>query len=453
MTASHSENIATDCVLAQVRLKCAPPVADGWLPPGAARPPARGREESILELRESGDGIQLALIGNESGLLWQETLATRAEAEATAQRLFHVKPEDWQAPCDDVTGATTPAAQRSFTVDVTRMTRAGNLAFGVALMLFSVIMIAGIFASMALAEAWAESDGGQTTLTVAGALISMVLAMLIGFGLPFWFQIRFFGQDEFSATARMDVGPDGIDLPPLGHLPWAGLNAIDQVNTENGEAEAVILLSDAWGKLMFRASGSNSNVELAGKLLDAMLTFWRPDEVQAEHGASLKLFRLLPINRWWHETLYVLGGVVSVGLFFTLMATGERDFLVMLASASVIALISWALIALMPGHFWSLTSANRVRAYFLQGDQLIDERRGIRIDLSRASLELVHWRRPALELDYLCITSPDQPTLQLAAFDSSWDEFIAAVRPVAGNWQESLPENPTLPEGMRDMRG
>lgn len=454
MQASHSEIATPDCVLAQVRLKCAPPAAEGWLPPGAARPPARGREESVLELRETRDGIRLSLLGNESGLLWHETLATRAAAEATAQRLFRVKPEDWQAPGDTAPDNGAPASQeqQSFTVDVTRLTSAGNLAFGAGLLLFSVIMIGGIFASMALSEAWAESDGWQTTLTVTGIVISMVLALLLGFGLPFWFQTRFFGQDEFSATARLVVGPAGIELPPLGHLSWAGLNAIDQVNTENGEAEAVILLSDAWGKLMFRASGRNSNVELAGKLLDAVLTFWRPDEVQAEHGAPLKLFRLLPIRRWWHEILHALSGVVGIGLFFTLMATGERNFLIMLASATFIAVISWALIALMPVQFWSQTAANRARAFFLQGNLLI-EQQGNSIDLSRASVELVHWRRPLFALDYLYISLPDQPALRLAAFDTTWDEFIAAVKSVAGDWRESLPENPALPEGMRDIRG
>jgi len=435
-------------LLAEIKLDCAAPATIGWLPPGAARPPERRKEESLLDLRELDRQIQLSLWHVDGGLLWRETTVTRDEAEAMAERLFGIKPEQWQAP------STPPvsAAQRSFQVNVTRLTSEGNHAFVIGILLFSIVMMGGMFGSMALGERLALSEGWQTSLMVVATLFSMILALLVGFGLPFWLQTRFFGKDEFNAITRLGLGPDGIHLPPLGHLSWAALNAIDQVNTEDGEAEAVILLSDAWGKLMFRATGSNSNVTLAGKLLDTLLTFWRPDEVPAGNDDPLKIFRLLPIRRWWHEILYFMGGIVGIGVFFAMMTAGNRSFLVTIAASLLNAVLTWALVALMPGHFWSLTSANRARVFSLQGEQLIDRNGNTRIDLSRAKIELVHWRRPLLELDYLCIRSPDHPTLRLAAFDNAWDEFIAAVRAVAGHWKESPLKHSTLPEDMRDLR-
>ena len=447
---TDQRNATPGSLLAQITLTCAPPVLAGWLPPGAARPPERRKEKSILDLRQLGAQVQLSLWQTDGVLLWRETLASRAEAEAMAEQLFGITRDMWQIP--DTSGnapiETLPInAAHTFQVNVTRLSRSGNVAFAIGIVLFSIIMMGGMYGSMMLGEYLELGDGGQTGIVIGGALISMLLALIVGFGLPFWLQITFFGEDDLDTTAHLTLTSDGIHLPPLGHLAWVALNAIDQVNTESGEPEAVMLLSDTWGKLMLRASGSNSNVVLAGELLEALLAFWRPEDERPS------IFRLLPIRRWWHEVIHVFGVVAGFASFFALMAAGERGFGVTLLVSAFLGFLVWALVALMPLHFWRLTSANRARAFLLQDNWLIDHKGHTRVDLSRSVVTLVHWRRPAFEMDYLHIKPADHASLRLAAFDTAWNDFVANVRANAGHWREEGNEQSSLPEGITQIRG
>lgn len=437
---------APGVVLGEILLTATLPQAAGWLPPGASKPAGR-KESGRLELRQIDDRCQLAFWQEDGSLLWQDSADDRAAAEALAQRMFGVKPERWYAAPPD----PAQAASRAFTVTVMRMTDNGAWAMWAAMLLFSVIMMGGMFGSMALGEYLELGEGWQTTLYAVGALLSMLLALVVGFGLPFWIQIRFFGQDELDATSPLTIGPDGITLDVLGHLPWAALNAIDQVNTESGEPEAVILLSDAWGKLMLRATGSNSNIALAEKLLDALLTYWRPGSAPSATAPAPTIFHLLPIRRWWHEALNVLGILAGIAVFFAIMVHSNRGFFATLLGAPFIGFLTWAMVTLMPQNFWGLTAANRARAFLFLDNLLTDNSGRIRIDLAQATVEYVHWRRPALAMDYLLIRAPGMPTLRLAAFDTGWTDFVAAVRERAGQWREA--GSPETHESLREFRG
>lgn len=449
---TDQRNATPGSLLAQITLTCAPPVFAGWLPPGAARPSERRKEKNILDLRQLGAQFQLSLWQTDGALLWRETLASRAEAEAMAEQLFGIAQDMWQIP--ETSGnapiETLPInATHTFQVHLTHLTRSGNVAFVIAIALFLILMAGGMFGSMALGEHLELGEDELSSLVIVGTLISLPLALIVGFGLPFWLQITFFGGD-LDTTTSLTLTPDGIHLPPLGHLAWSALNAIDQVNTENGEPEAVMLLSDTWGKLMLRATGSNSNVVLAGQLLEALIALWRPE---SHEGKRPNIFRLLPIRRWWHELLHALGVVAGLASFFALMAAGERGLGVMLFVSAFLGFLVWALVALMPLHFWRLTSANRARAFLLQDNWLIDQNGHTRIDLSRSVVILVHWKRPAFEMDYLYIQTPEHAILRLAAFDTAWNDFVANVRANAGHWREEGNEQSRLPEGITQIRG
>jgi hypothetical protein len=437
---------APGIVLGEIPLTATLPQATGWLPPDACRP-AQRRESGILDLRRIDDCCQLSFWNQDGSLLWQESADDRASAEALAQRVFGVKPERWHAAPPD----PAPTAGRSFTVTVTRLSKSGDRAFWLGMLLFSVIMMGGMFGSMALGEYLELGEGWQTTLAVIGTLVSMLLALVAGFGLPFWVQNRFFGEDELHTTSPLRIGPDGIALDALGHLPWPALNAIDQVNTEDGEPEAVILLSDAWGKLMLRATGSNSNIALAEKLLDALLTYWRPGGDAATTGPAPTIFHLLPIRRWWHEALHVLGMLLGAAIFFFMMTNSNRGMLGTLLGSALVGFITWSLVAVMPQHFWGLTAANRARAFLFEGHLLTDSSGQLRVDLSQTKVEYVYWRRAALAMDYLLIRAPGTPTLRLAAFDTGWTDFVAAVRERAGQWHDA--GSPETHEALREFRG
>ena len=271
---------APGIVLGEIPLTATLPRATGWLPTGASRPLVRRQESGILDLRRIDERCQLSFWNQDGDLLWQESTDDCDAAKALAQQVFGVNPEQWRPAntAPDNSGTAAPprhdqTASRAFSVTVTRLSNGGDWAMWAGILLFPVIMLGGMFGSTALGESLQLGEGWQTTLGVIGTLVSMLLALIAGFGLPFWIQTRYFGQDELHATSPLSIGPDGITLDVLGHLPWTALNAIDQVNTEDGEPEAVILLSDAWGKLMLRATGSNSNIALAEKLLDALLTY------------------------------------------------------------------------------------------------------------------------------------------------------------------------------------
>jgi hypothetical protein len=427
---------AAGIILGEIPLSATLPQATGWLPPGSSKPAGR-RESGRLELRQIDDRCQLAFWQEDGSLLWQDSADDRAAAEALAQRMFGVKPERWHAAPQ----YPAQAASRSFTVTVTRLSKSGDRA----------MWLGGMFGSMTLGKYLQLDEGWQTSLSVVGTMISMIVALLVGFGLPFWVQSRFFGQDELHTTSPLSIGPDGIALDALGHPPWPALNAIDQVNTESGEPEAVILLSDAWGKLMLRATGSYSNVTLAEKLLDALLTYWRPGGDPATANPAPTIFHLLPIRRWWHETLHVLGILLGAAIFFFMMANSNRGMLGTLLGSTLVGFITWALVAVMPQHFWGLTAANRARAFLFRDNFLTDNSGQLRIDLAQATVEYVHWRRPALAMDYLLIRAPGTPTLRLAAFDSGWTEFVAAVRERAGQWHDA--GSPETHEALREFRG
>lgn len=436
---------APGLILGEIPLTANLPQATDWLPPGASKPASR-RECGILELRRIDDRCQLSFWQPDGRLLWQDEAADRAAAEALAQHLFGVKPERWHAAPPD-----PASASRSFTVTVTRLSKSGDRAMWLGILLFSILMLAGMFGSMALGESLDLSEGWQDSLGVIGALVSMIVALFVGFGLPFWVQNRFFGEDELHTTSPLRIGPEGIVLDALGHLPWPALNAIDQVNTEDGEPEAVILLSDAWGKLMLRATGSNSNIALVKKLLDALLTYWRPGGDTAKAGPAPTIFRLLPIRRWWHESLHILGILLGAATFILILAHANRGIFVTLLVAPFLGLMIWAFVAVMPQHFWGLTSANRARAFLFRDDFLTDNSGQLRIDLAQATVEYVQWRHLALEMDYLLIRASGVPTLRLAAFDSAWPEFVAAVRQRAGQWHDAPPSD--THETVREFRG
>lgn len=453
---TDSRQHAPGIILGEIALTATLPQATGWLPPGASRPPAGRKESGILDLRRIDEQCQLSFWHQDGGLLWQDNADDRNASEALARRVFGIDPKQWrpaQIP-SDYSGAAAPLCRgqplgRSFTV--TRLTDSGAWAMWIGILLFSILVLGGMFGSMRLGEYLQVSEGWQTTLSVVGILVSMIVALIASFGLPFWIQNRFFGQDELHATSPLAIAADGITLDVLGHLPWAALNAIDQVNTESGEPEAVILLSDAWGKLMFRAAGSHSNIALAEKLLDALLTYWRPGDDPSATNQAPTIFRLLPIRRWWHETLNVLGVAAGVAVFFAIMAHSGRGFFGTLLAAFFLAFLTWAMVALMPQHFWSLTSANRVRTFLFLDKLLSDNSGRIRFDLSQATVEYIYWRCPALAMDYLLIRAPGMPALRLAAFDAGWSEFVAAVRERAEQWKDDGPQETY--EAFREFRG
>lgn len=430
----------------EVAVKAWPPTADGWLPPGAALPPKPREEAGILDLREHAGHILLSFRRHDNSLLWQEALTCREDAEALALRAFGVSPDRWRlAPAMPVGEESREIPEPddplpcSLTVAVARLTESGNWAFWVGAVFFGVLMMAGMFGSMAFARYLELSGGMEATVVTLGSLLSMLLA-LVGLLIPTWVQIRFFGKNEFSATTRMTIGPEGIVIDALGRLPWAAVNAIDQVNTETGEAEAVLLMSDAWGKLMFRAPGAGSNVKLAGKLLEALLTYWLPDKYATGQTAGapeeVAVFHLLPIRRWWHDALHYFGILTGMAMFFAIMSNGNREPFANFLGAIILGGLTWAIVALMPQHFWTLTAANRARAFLLQGHWLADNSKRLRIDLSQARVTWVFVNRPAQELEYLHIHAPGLCPLRLSAFDNRWNDFVVAVRAHAGDWRE-----------------
>lgn len=432
---------APGVVVGEILLTATLPKATGWLPPGASMPAGR-RESGTLDLRQIDDRCLLSFWHIDGSPLWQESADDRDAAEALAQRFFGVAPERWQARAP----AQEQPIGRTFTVTVTRLTNSGAWATWIGIILCAILMMAGAFGSIALGDYLKLGENWKAALILSGILVSMALALVVGFGLPFWILNHFFSAAELHTTSQLHVNADGISLDALGHLPWPALNAIDQVNTESGEPEAVILLSDTWGKLILRASGSNSNIALAGKLLEALLSHWQ----QARDPAST-IFHLLPIRRWWHEALHLLGLVLGIATFILILPHSKQNLFATLLSAPFLGFMVWALVAIMPQHFWSLTAANRVRAFLLVDQLLTDSSNHIRIDLSRATVEYVYWRLPALEMDYLLIRATGTPPLRLAAFDAGWSNFVAAVSERAGQWHDTGPQESR--EILRDFRG
>lgn len=430
-------------ILAETRLEYTVPAGQGWLPEDAARPSSGAKQTGVLDLRQMEHEFQLSFWHCDGGLLWQDTYATREEAIDAAHRQFEIAPQQWQAtplgyelPSPSALEAEPQAGDQVFSfVRVTRITHAGDRAALVAIALFSIILTSGIFAGIAVMNRLGWNDTTQIMFMVVAGIVWLLVSLVVGFGLPYWIQRRFCGGDEFSATTTLRVGPDRLALDALGQLPWRALDSIDQVNTESGEPEAVILQSEPWGKLILRASGSSSNTELSAAVLNAILACWHSSKNTALLSEQSTVFHVLPMQWWKLEALQIFAWVLSAAMFFAiLLSDGQGGPLTAFLLASFLGALTWALVAMMPLQFWSMTAARRARAVHLEGSVLCDSGDQLRLDLAHAKVRLVRRKRPGLEVEYLHFISQRRCHLQLTAFDGHWDTFVSCVKAQAGDW-------------------
>lgn len=255
------------------------PAGQGWMPPGALSTSGSGGPvPGTLDIRQIDSQFSLAFWGKCGGLLWQESFTDKKSALEKAQAVFEVEPRAWKIP----KSLPLPAIDvikfdndQVFTyVKVTRITTAGNVTMLASFILFGVLIVASVLTEGEVLEN--EKIFGWTHFMVYSADIFILLpvSLLVSFVIPHYVLKRFFGKYELDSITNLRIGPHGVGLDILGRLPWENVAAIDQINTESGNPEAVILVSKSWGKLVLDSSSEQGDFKHSAAILDSLIQHW-----------------------------------------------------------------------------------------------------------------------------------------------------------------------------------
>jgi hypothetical protein len=317
---------------------------------------------------------------------------------------------------------TTVTSRTTYIVCVNQSTPADDLAWKIGAGLMCLPLV-GAMVMICAFDLLLE----HVLITVLLVFMSMLLG-LVALSLP-WALLHWWRRSNRHdlATTKIDVDQHGIQVHGLGHIPWARLSSIDQVNNDDGVPIRVQLKALDHHMLSLSPPAGETSDAVCAELLSTIIPLWNGSKQAAEKGSADAVYRFVPFRFWKYMTpiwlAYLLGALLAIAL----LVTSTDLFKTLVVVPLIVVMMVWLVAG---GHVssWHMAMPRRARAFRFVDHEFRTEDGEFAIDLRRGDMTM--HRREGLfhDIAYMEATLTNGRRIDLVPFGIDVADFDQTQR-------------------------